>query len=483
MSTVTPTEPDVDISHRELLYRVYALFYNKAFGLGLIIAMTVLSLLGVLFQQAPPEALEDPSIYAQWLDSVRPRYRGLTDALSALQVFRMFTSWAWRIVVVLLVLSIIACTVHRIPTLWRNATAPHLNVRESLFDKARIHRDYLIDARPAEALAALEPVLSAKGYRQLKSDEHNVYADKYRFMPLGTALAHAAFCLILLGFLVTANFGFEEKNFVVPVAAGPVEVGHGTGLAIEAKSFTDSYNADGRPMDYASELVLHKDGQPVKEHLLRVNTPVAIDGVKIHQASFGFAAQMKVTDAKGTKVYAGAVPLEFQTQDQRNVFGMVKLPGTELEMYVISNASGVQGAELAPGQLQVELYKGGQDKVAVASEVLDQGKERSVQDYLVTFERERQYTSLLVSKDYGAPLVWTGSVLLMLGTVCTMFLRHKRLWLRLHPEGQGTRVRLACPDRHDITFGRSLDEMLAGAGARPLDTTQKSAPHTKAANR
>ena len=39
--------------------------------------------------------------------------------------------------------------------------------------------------------------------------------------------------------------------------------GNGTGLTVEAKSFSDSYYANGSPSDYASELVLYKDGHQV----------------------------------------------------------------------------------------------------------------------------------------------------------------------------------------------------------------------------
>lgn len=479
MSTSKPVDDDdLDISHVQLLYRLYALFYNKTFGLFLIFATTVLALLGVLIMQAPKEVRTDPDLYASWLDSVRPKYKGLTGLLDVTGIFRMFTSWPFRIVIVLLVLSIIACTVHRLPLLWRNAKYPHLDVRESLFDRARVHREVQVDGTPEQAREAAKAELGAQGYRLVETtdDEHgvNLYADKFRWFPFGTVLAHLAFCLILLGALITANFGFDDDYFPVAVGTDPVEVGHGTNLSIKANSFTDSYNKDGRPMDYAADVVLYKNGEQVKTHLIRVNDPLKYDGVSFNQASFGFALQMLVTDASGKTLYNGAVPLEYQSADQQKVFGQVELPGQNLTMYTVSNASGVQDPELPPGSVLVQLFGPDKKSAAVASEVLTQGKQTPVGNYQVTFVRERQFTALMVSKDYGAPYVWAGSILLVLGTICTMFLRHKRIWLRFHPSEEGTRLRLASPDRHDVSYTRSLDAVLTSLQSTTSPYTTKT---------
>ncbi len=474
----TPVDDDLDITHVQLLYRVYALFYNKTFGLFLIFATTVLSLLGVLIMQAPKEVRGDPDMYASWLTSVRPKYKGLTSLLDATGMFTMFSSWPFRIVIVLLVLSIIACTVHRLPLLLRNAQHPHLDVRESLFDRARVHRTIEVPGTPVQARETAKAKLAEEGYRLVETsdDTHgvNLYADKFRWFPFGTVLAHLAFCLILLGALITANFGFDDDYFPVPVGTDAVEVGHGTNLSIKANSFTDSYNNDGRPMDYAADVTLYKGGEEVATHVIRVNDPLTYDGVSFNQASFGFALQMLVKDAQGKTLYSGAIPLEYQSADQKKVFGSVELPGQDLTMYAVSNASGVEDEELPAGNVLVQFFGPDKASAAVASEVLSQGQETPVGNYQVTFVRERQFTALMVSKDYGAPYVWAGSILLVLGTICTMFLRHKRIWLRFHPSSGGTQLRLASPDRHDVSYTRSLDAMLTSLNptATTTDTTK-----------
>lgn len=89
----------------------------------------------------------------------------------------------------------------------------------------------------------------------------------------------------------------------------------------------------------------------------------------------------------------------------------------------------------------------------------------------VTFNRERQFTGLMVSKDNGAPLVWLGSLLLVLGMLSTMFFRHQRLWLRIHPDAAGNTLRIGSPDKHDILFEAEVTRFVESLGGRTTATS------------
>lgn len=467
MSTLA--EGGTDISPADMARRIYRFFHNKRFGLWLIFAMTFLSLMGVLFQQVPADVRADPVKYQSFLDQMQPTYRGWTMPLSVMGFFHMFSSWPFRIVNILLVLSIIACTTHRLPTLWKNATRPRTHVREGFFDHARTHVSRVVPGRPGEAHALLEEArgkLARQHYRVLVDendpDSLNLYADKFRFMPLGTALAHAAFVLILLGVLITNNTGFQDDEFVVPVGMDPVAVGHGTGLSVKAYSFTDKYHDDGSPMDYAADVEVLRDGKPVKRHILRVNEPLTVDGIKMNQSYFGFAADLTVKDQAGKEVIHQGVALQYSTQDRTQNYGKVVLP-TGQQLYVVQPASGQVDAEIGPGQVRVELYQPDSDQPQ-ASQVIDQGRPTPVGDLVMTFNRERQFTGLMVGKDNGAPFVWVGSLLLVAGMICTMFFRHQRLWVRIHPGADGNQVRVASPDKHDTLFERKVGEFVDHLG-------------------
>ena len=74
--------------------------------------------------------------------------------------------------------------------------------------------------------------------------------------------------IILLGAFLSATTGFKDAQFAATVG-DKVEVGHNTGLAVELQSFQEAYYPDGSPKDYASDLVLYKDGQEVQHETVR----------------------------------------------------------------------------------------------------------------------------------------------------------------------------------------------------------------------
>lgn len=468
MAIDTRTNPDVedDITPLEVLRRIYAFFYNKRTGLVLILAMVVLTLLGVLFAQAPAGVRDNPEAYAAWLESVRPRYRGWTEILSALGIFRMFSSLPFLAVTVLLATSILACSAHRTPLLWRAATQPHTHVTESFFDHGRLHRAVTVAVPPEDAVERVRAMLQDQRFRVVEEPRGpglNLYADRFRFAPFGTVAAHVAFVVILAGVLITSNFGFEESQFTVSVGSN-AEVGHGTGLAVELTAFRDEYHPDGTPKDYASDLLLFEDGEQVAAQTVRVNQPLTWGGVAFNQAFFGIAAEVLVTDAGGAVLHDTGVPLQWTTDDGLYTYGRLTFPDEGLEVFVITAASGQADRTIGAGEVRFEVYPLAEME-PLASEVVAQGVPATIGELTYTFQRERQYTGLIVSQDPGAAWVWAGSILLMLGTCTTMFFRHRRVWVRVTPTAGGSEVRIASPDRFDITFETRFDDMVGALTA------------------
>lgn len=455
----------------DLLHGVYAFFYNKRTGLVLILAMTVLTLFGVLFAQAPDSVRGDPEAYAAWLEAVRPRYRGWTEPLSWLGIFRMFGSIPFLVVASALALSILACSLHRTPLLWRQATRPRVHGSAGLFDHARTRVTRTVDAEPDEARAALAAALRRRRFRVLEAGPGGLFADRNRFAPLGAVIAHLAFVVILAGVLISSTSGFADREFTVTVGT-TAAVGHGTGLSVELTSFRDEYYPDGTPKDYASELVIHRHGQQVAAQTVRVNSPLEVDGISFNQAFFGIAAVLTIAEEDGRTVFAGGVPLRWNTSDGLYTYGKVTLTSGQ-EVYVVSAASGQADRSLAPGQVRVEVYPAGGD-TPEASEVLTQGTPVTVAGLSYTFERERQFTGLIVSRDPGAAWVWAGAVLLMLGTCWTMFCRHRRLWVRVQATDDGAELSVACPDRPDAGFENEIRELVDFLPRTPVDHREKA---------
>ena len=455
------TAPDIsggerDVPVVELFLWLYRLFYSKTLGLTVILLFAVYAFIGSLLPQATKEVLADPWAKEAFLNARRPALGKMTTALDALGLFHVFTSIGFYVVVSLLALSIIACTVHRIPELVKREKEPRVHVAPRFFDKAR-YRARIPSAHGVHSsLEETREALRRARWRVIPDDrdpEHCLYADRNARSGIGTVLAHTAFVLILGAFVVSSTWGIEE-DLTVPVGTS-VEIGHGTGLSVRANSFTDSYTDTGQAMDYMSDLSILRGGEEVARQEVRVNSPMSIDGYRLHQASYGTSADVTIADAAGTVLAQRSVPLQWQTPRKTEVYGRVDLPDGRV-VYVFLPASGQAMSEIAPGTAVFALAPDGHTDPQ-SEQRAEAGTAAQLEDLTVTFDRERQYTALTLRHDPGTPIMWIASALLMIGMSITFLMPYRRLWVRVERDGEdgsGSVIRLGSVSRLDITFER-----------------------------
>ncbi len=471
--------------------RLWRLFINMRTGLFLILLLGAWSFIGTMLEQAPAGMRADQQAYAAWLESIHPKYGGWTVVFDRLGLFHVFSSWWFKGTLVLLCASILACSVNRAPLLWRLATRPRVRKGDAFFTHAPLRAQVHADTDPQQALAAARTVLRRAHFRVLDGTDHRapvastpatsrvggaLYADRFRFGPIGTVIAHVSFVVILVGAVLSATTGFKDTEFTVPQGA-QVRVGHGSGLSLQLKEFTDSYYADGAPRDYASDMVLYKHGKVVKTQTVRVNQPLRYDGISFFQSFFGVAAAVRATDRNGAALFDRGVPLAYASDDGTHSIGQFDIPAKKLYVYVITPASGQIDPNIKAGQVQLEIHRTGQDD-PIATEVISQGKPTTIDGVEYTFRRPLQFTGLIVSRDRGASVVWIGSFLLVLGIVMVFFFPHRRIWLQVTPApGGGSDISAAATMRRDPAFeprfarlAADLERSLSAAPDPPDDT-------------
>lgn len=463
------------ISPWDILDRLWHLFISMRTGLVLILALAVLGLIGTLLVQAPAGLQSDPGAYATWLDSLRPKYGGWTGILNALGLFSIFTSIWFKGLVVLLTTSILACSANRAPYLWKQATHPRTNMSETFFAHAPLSASVTAPAEPDAALAELQAAFRARHFRTITErdgDAIHLYADRFRWGPFGTVIAHLSLVFILVGALVGSSLGFRIPDFTAAIGT-KVEVGNGTGLTLEARSFTDTYNTEnGAPSDYASDIILYRDGAQVAAQTIRVNQPMQYEGVTIYQSFYGPAAAIQVKDANGTVLFDEGVPLAWGSTDKNKRVGRFALPDQGLTVFVVGVASGEVDAQIKPGQMQLEVYREGSDGTPLATQIVSQGQPARIAGLDFTFVRERQFTGLIVARDPGVPFVWGGSLLLVLGVCLVFFFPNRRAWALIRRRPDGSAIQVGAIVRHDVGFESDFRDLvndvklaLAGASA------------------
>lgn len=448
---------------------------SMRFALLLLFALALLTLAGTLLAQAPASVKGDSQAYSEWLDSVRSKYGGWTSVLDTLGFFSVFASIWFKTILLLLSTSLLTCSARRAPRLWRTATQPRMVMTDAFFERAPHRTEIASQADPKTALAALRGAFRSNQFRtaiERNGEDIHVCADRFRWGPFGRIVAHISFVVIIVGAALTATGGFREESFAVPVGERAA-VGNGTDLAIEAKSFSDSYYASGEPRDYSSKLVLYDKGAPVRSQEVRVNHPMKYNGVTVYQSFFGPAVVVQARASDGRVVFDRGVPLLYGTRDEKHRVGRFQLPDQGLTVFVVAPESGEVDPRIAAGQTQLEVYRTETDK-PVAFRVLSQGKPASIGGVDFTFVRERQFTGLIVARDPGTNLVWLGSTFLVLGSCMVFFFPHRRVRAIVRASAGGSDIGVAAIRRRDPVFATQFEDLVedikravTGTGANP----------------
>jgi cytochrome c biogenesis protein len=446
--------------------RIWRFFTSVRTALVLILALTLIAFIGTLLMQVPSVELQrDPQAYATWLDTLRPKYGGWVPILDKLQLFSIFNSAWLKLDLVLLTTSLIACSASRFQGLWLTATRPRTRMTPAFYDRARHSANIEVAMEPVAVAPVIRDSLRSQRFRtviETDGDDVHIYADRNRWAPFGTLFAHLAIVFIFAAALLGQLLGFRDSSFAAPIGRR-MDVGYGTGLAIEAKSFTDTYSTqNGAPTDYASDLVLYKDGVQVAAQTIRVNQPMTYEGVSIFQSFYGPEAEILVTDSAGKALFDGGVPLQWGSTDKRKRrVGGFDLPAANLSVYVVGVSSGETDPDIRPGQMQLEIYPtSGQSPAPLAIQIVTQGEPVTLAGYTFTFTRERQYTGLIVARDPGTFLIWIGTTLLVVGSAFVFMFQHRRVWLLVQRTPGGSVVRLGSVTRRGDAFASDFQRLV-----------------------
>ena len=350
----------------------------------LIASIVVICLLGIYFVQAPGEVLNDPLAYAAWVQqNALPRYGSLTPIFDWLQFFTIFSSWYFLLLLSILSLSIVVCTLNRVPTIWQNFKHPVIQRSEKFYHNALErsqfahpdpiawtttqlrNRHYRVRSvqgtgdpggRPGSPTVQStvapydrpgSPTGSSSDDSLIQEKETTyLYANKNSWATLATFVFHAALVTLLMagvlsqwhGFPINsparhwlpaplvslsdnlAGFTFDQA---LPDGQSAVVYPRGTphNISFRANSFTATFDPKtGLPTDYVTDLSVYQDGELVAHsNHLRVNDPLSYNGIVFHQSSLIPSVTLTISDAQGCIVCAQPIVLDQTAQLQQGL--------------------------------------------------------------------------------------------------------------------------------------------------------------------
>jgi cytochrome c biogenesis protein len=405
----------------------------------LLAALLLASVLASLLPQMPADA----AAREPWLEAVALRFGPATGLLHALGLFDAHHAPWYLALLALLLANTLACTLRRVPPLWRALAHPPPRSRpDAFYTRARQAAAWPVASAP-EAVAAIQARLARRRYRvwvdwDTAGARANLYAARGRWAPAATLAGHLAAGLLGLALGARPALAWQETG--VTLLPGQVHpIGQGTDAAVRAGPLEIELHPSGPLRDvHAALAVIPGDARAgtVVTHTVRINHPLTVGGVAFHLQGYGPAVQVGAPEGVFGLALTGDAPAELALPQARLHLRMAPEPEGDA-IYL--------EARTGDGSLV------GSGRVADGHWVEVRGVPLHV--------RITRYTTWQVSRD---PTVWlavASAGLLAAAAAVSLWSTRRRLWVRVD-EG---RVQAA----GSLAAIEALEAVLGGAEGTP----------------
>lgn len=473
---------------RDFVETVWTLFCSIRFAIVLNMGLALAAMLGTVIPQMQPGLQSFETELNIFLDNARGRYGDLAGLLYWAGFYDLYNSLWFRMLVVLVVFSIIMCTLNRWGPIMRLIRNPAVRVSDSFLasatEKAQL-RAVPLDAKAAES--ALRTALRKSRYRVLVDHEGDpgtvyLYADRDRWSKLVTFVSHAALVMLIISAAGMTNFGWREQS-VYFYPGKPVNVGHDTDFSVRHDKFEIEYYTDTTTVkEYKDTLAVVEGGKDVLTKTIVVNDPLHYKGINFFLVSYqpilyasasGPGGEKMTLRRMGTSglvtdtVSTGESLVDFQfTSDENVPMDFVQLP---VKDHVLT--------------LQLKYYQDvtradGENPPVYVQAYVDKDFDKTIYDAFLprtgalvlpgfegyTFTFRKDITAVLeVAKDPGLGLVGGFFFIMAAGFTISLYTTFTRCWAKIAPneEKPGTvNIMLAgLAEKNKVSFERDFEKV------------------------
>ena len=222
------------------------------------------------------------------------------------------------------------------------------------------------------------------------------------------------------------------------------------GFTLRCDAFAIEYYDNGMPKTYRSSVTVLEDGKPVRTAEIEVNRPLTHRGVTFYQSSYqaGREYVVSLTKQPDNLSHTAVVPPARE----------IAWPETGVRYGIINREN--QGE--VTRRLKI-WFADGQGEPAVFW--VPAGEETTVERPTGTYRlqaRQLYATGLQATRDPGVWLVYGGCLLMLIGLYIAFFLSHRRLWVRVEPAAQGSRLLFAgTANKNRVAFEKKFSDLVA----------------------
>lgn len=385
--------------------------------------------------------------------------------LYVFDLFDMYHSWWFRILIGLLTANIVVCTIKRWPAIWKIVSSgkPHIvsiGRKDPLFE-------FSDQRKPQELYPIYQDYFKGRyRFHRIESGKgrFRILAEKGRWSRLGVPVVHFGIVVVLAGALIESLLGFG--GFVnIPEGGGTDRIqlrnSNATlplGFEIRCDDFNISYYDSGAPKEYRSRLTILENGRSVLEKDIIVNDPLHYKGINFFQASYG-PMPPKNLELSFMHKRTGKI-----VRSDVSIGQSVELPEGVGRFTVREDLRDYhyKGAEVGEAVLGV-LEKPGQKPTEVALPLRFPTFDKMRKgEWIIEVEgsEDRCYTGLQVTKDPGVSLVYAGFILMIIGFWVAFFMSHQKILVEVTSSTNSSSVKVfGSANRDRIHFEKQVGKL------------------------
>jgi cytochrome c biogenesis protein len=436
---------------------IYDLFRSLKLTISLLILLAILSIIGTLITQNATRS-----------EYVQQYGIGLYEVLNFFNLFDMYHSWWFSAILLLLVINLITCSIHRLPGILSQISRRSGELEDRML-KAIPYVEKVQIRNPAKRVENIESFLKNwfKSWKKIETEKAvTLFSEKGRFSRLGVPITHLSILIILIGGILGSLYGFRGHVEILEgetvdrffLRINDEEVPKPIGFSVRCDEFNITYYDLKRPekhvKEYTSILTILENGKEVLKKTVQVNHPLHYNGLAFYQSNYGAIHDVTLgIQWKGKKEKASFKALEGTA---------VPVPNTNLFIRVLQYAQEVHS--FGEG-VQVVLFKPNQEpRPFWLLKKFPQLDQQRGDEFLLTFEgfAEKEYTGLSVTKDPGVWVVWIGCGLMIFGLIVSFFFSHQKIWVRIPKSPGGEIVFAGSANKNRVDFEKTFGELVDG---------------------
>lgn len=438
---------------------IWKFFTSLRLTVVVLLTLAITSVIGTLLPQN-----EEPEAYRRAFGETGYRL------LSFFDLFDMYHSLWFQLLLLLLTINIVACSIHRLSSLWKIIFAREPKFILNSFQSMGNRIEFDVSRSSEIMVPAIEAYLSKHfGYRVQQKGESGFvfFAEKWKWSRLGVYIVHLSIVLLLIGAIIGSILGFEGYvNIAEGESTRTIQLMKGgksleLPFSIRCNDFDVSFYESGMPKEFRSSLSILEGNEPVITRDILVNHPLRFRGINFFQSGYG---EMPASEQFNSS--PESVTLGFTIKGTSKIYSLKARIGQTLQipedlgtLQLREWVSGFnyRGNDLGPTLVATLIQKDGTQAGIILPvnyptfdrmmQRMNPGRSDAVLISLIDVQSEipakRFYTGLQITKDPGVGVVYTGFILLLAGCAIALFMSHQQVCIEVSPLKDKTRIAIS----------------------------------------